>query len=154
MSISSRKYNWNLLAEAEGAYTQARAREVMTKLLNKYDNINVVYCENDNEAFGVIEAIEGAGLKVGSNIAAGQIMIVSFDGVSEQAIELAKEGKISCIAECNPMHGPRVRKIIESLEMGESPEKFEYVDESIYSSIDSVREIQLDEKTYPVTILK
>lgn len=154
LSISSRKYNWNLLAEAEGEYTQARAREVMTKLLNKYDNINVVYCENDNEAFGVIEAIEGAGLKVGSNIAAGQIMIVSFDGVSEQAIELAKEGKISCIAECNPMHGPRVRKIIESLEMGESPEKFEYVDESIYSSIDSVREIQLDEKTYPVTILK
>ena len=154
LSISARKYNWNLLAEAEGEYTQARAREVMTNLLNKYDNINVVYCENDNEAFGVIEAIESAGLKIGPDIAGGQIMIVSFDGVSEQAIELAKEGKISCIGECNPLHGPRVRKIIESLEKGVRPEKFEYVDESIYSSIDSIREIQVDEKAYPITILK
>lgn len=154
LSISARKYNWNLLAEAEGEYTQARAREVMTNLLNKYDNINVVYCENDNEAFGVIEAIESAGLKIGPDIADGQIMIVSFDGVSEQAIELAKEGKISCIGECNPLHGPRVREIIESLEKGVRPEKFEYVDESIYSSIDSIREIQVDEKDYPITILK
>ena len=27
----------------------------MESMLKQYDNINVVYCENDNEAFGAIE---------------------------------------------------------------------------------------------------
>lgn len=147
------KYGWNLLAEEEGEYTQARAREVMTSMLKKYDDINVVYCENDNEAFGAIEAIEAAGREVGPDIMNGQIMILSFDGVSEQAIEYAKEGKISCIGECNPLHGPRVQKIIESLENGEHPQKFEYVDENILSSIESIKNVSISDKSFPVTLL-
>lgn len=53
----------------------------MASLLKQYDNINVVYCENDNEAFGAIQAIEAAGKKVGYDIAKGEIMVISFDGV-------------------------------------------------------------------------
>ena len=30
----------------------------MESMLKQYDNINVVYCENDNEAFGAIDAID------------------------------------------------------------------------------------------------
>ena len=147
------KYGWNLLEEAEGEYTQARAREVMSAMLKKYNNINVVYCENDNEAFGVIEAIEAAGKIPGEKIERGQIMVLSFDGVSKQAINLAKEGKISCIGECNPLHGPRVKKIIESLERGEVPDKFEYVTESVFSKLDKIKTITVNNETYPVTIL-
>lgn len=148
------KYGWNLLEEAEGEYTQARAKEVMTSMLRKYDNINIVYCENDNEAFGAIEAIEGVGKKVGPNIKRGQILVVSFDGVSEQAIEMANSGKISCIGECNPLHGPRVEKIITMMENGEVPEKYEYVDESLYSSIDAIRSVSVDNTIYSINILK
>lgn len=148
-----RANGWNLLAEGEGEYTQARAREVMAKMLRRYDNINVVYCENDNEAFGAIEAIEDAGKRVGPNIERGQIMVLSFDGVSSQALEFAKNGKIACIGECNPLHGPRVRNIIERIEKGDSPDRYEYVDENIFSCIDGITSVTVKDTTYPVVYI-
>ena len=41
------------------------------------DDIDVVYCENDNEAFGAIDAIKAAGYEVGGE--EGQILVMSFD---------------------------------------------------------------------------
>lgn len=148
-----RSQGWNLLEEAEGEYTQARAREVMSSMLRKYDDINIVYCENDNEAFGAIDAIKAVGKHVGPNIQDGQILIVSFDGVSTQAIEMCRNGKISCIAECNPMQGPRVEKIIEGLEKGEQPNKYETVDEKLFTNIPVIKNVVSEGNLYPVTIL-
>lgn len=148
------EYGWNLLAEVPGEFTQAKGREVMEKFLVDYPELNIVYCENDNEALGAIEAIEAAGRVAGDDILNGEIMVVSFDGVSSTALELAKEGKITCIAECNPLHGPRILNIINTLEMGGKPEKLEYVPESIYSSDATVNSIVVDGKVYPVSLLK
>lgn len=145
---------WNLLAEVSGDYTQAKGREVMESFLKQYNNINVVYCENDNEALGAIEAIEAAGKTVGSDITGGEIMIISFDGVNESAINYVLEGKITCIAECNPLHGPRVQAIIEALEEGKTPDKFAYVDEEIFSANETVKELTIGDTVYPVTILQ
>ena len=69
-------YGWNLLAQQSGEFTQAKGQEVMESMLKQYDNINVVYCENDNEAFGAIDAIEAAGKTVGSDIANGEKMCI------------------------------------------------------------------------------
>lgn len=144
---------WDLLAEAPGDFTQAKAREVMTALLKEYDNINVVYCENDNEAFGAIEAIELGGGTVGSDIMNGEIMVISFDGVNEEALNYVKQDKITCIAECNPLHGPRVQAIIELLEAGGTPDKFSYVQGRFYSGNELIKQISVDGKNYEVTIL-
>lgn len=144
---------WNLLAEVPGEFTQAKGREVMEELLNRYDNINVVYCENDNEAFGAIEAIEAAGKVVGSDIQGGEIMVISFDGVNDEALNYVMQGKITCITECNPLHGPRVRAIIEALEEGEVPDKFFYVDGAMFSGEEAVTQIEVEGKKYDVTIL-
>ncbi|MBE5939237.1 MAG: LacI family transcriptional regulator [Lachnospiraceae bacterium] len=143
---------WDLIAEVPGDFTQAKAREQMSSLLEQYDNINVVYCENDNEAFGAIEAIEAAGKVVGNNITEGEIMIISFDGVNENAIEFVKNGKIACIAECNPLHGPRVQAIIELLEIGGSPDKLSYVEELFFSADRTVTQLSIDERNYGVVI--
>jgi simple sugar transport system substrate-binding protein len=150
LANAARDNGWDLRAEISGDFTENRGREVMAALLKRFDDINVVYCENDNMAIGAIDAIESAGKKVGSNIQKGEIMIVSFDGVNETALEYAREGKISCIAECNPMHGPRVDALIKALERGEQPDKFNYVDEKIYSSIPDVTAVTVDDKTYTV----
>lgn len=149
-----KKYGWNLMEEGDGEYTQARAREVMASMLRKYDNINIVYCENDNEAFGAIEAIEARGKRVGPNIKAGQIMIVSFDGVSEQALSFVRNSKIACIAECNPVQGPYIANIIRRLEKGEQPDKFEYVDGRVFSHVSKIGNVVAGDKLYPVTILE
>lgn len=145
-----RKNGWDLVAEVSGDFTQAKGNEVMRSLLRKYDNINVVYCENDNEAFGAIEAIEAAGKKVGSDIKNGEIMILSFDGVNSQAIDYLQNDKITLIAECNPILGPRVETVIELLEDGKTPDKFSYIDENIFCADNTVRVVTVDGKEYKV----
>ncbi|MCR4763800.1 MAG: ABC transporter substrate-binding protein [Lachnospiraceae bacterium] len=151
LANASRAYGWELLAEMSGEFTQTKGREVMSAMLGRFnDRINVVYCENDNEAIGAIEAIEAAGKRVGNDPARGDILVLSFDGVNEEARAYAREGKIACIGECNPLHGPRVRALIEMLERGETPDKFNYVDEKIYSSLSDVRTVMVDGVAYEV----
>ena len=148
------KYGWDLMASENGDFTEVRGREVMASFLNKYDNINVVYCENDNEAIGAISAIEASGRKVGPDIANGEIMVVSFDGINSDAMQYLKQGKISCIAECNPHHGPRVQALIEMLERGENPEKYNYVQETLFSSVSEIKTVTIGGNTYDVDIVK
>lgn len=144
---------WNLLSQVSGDFTQAKGREVMSELLEEYDNINVVYCENDNEALGAIIAIESIGKKVGSNISEGEIMVISFDGVNEKALENVLNDRITCIAECNPSHGPRVQAVINMLEKGKTPDKFYYVEEDVFCANDVVKTLTIDENEYIVTRL-
>ena len=150
LANAARENGWDLMAEVSGDFTETKGQEVMSALLKRFDNINLVYCENDNEAIGAITAIENSGKKVGSDIQNGEIMVVSFDGVNEKALEYAREGKISCIAECNPLHGPRVETLIKMLGNGETPQKFNYVDEKIYSSLEEVQSITVDGATYEI----
>ena len=151
LSQAVKEYGWDLLDEVSGDFTETKGREVMADLIQKYDNINIVYCENDNEAIGAIDALEAAGKVVGSDIANGQVMVVSFDGINIKALEYAKIGKISCIAECNPLHGPRVQAHIEAIEAGETPDKFNYVSETLFSSVSGITNIEVDGKTYTIT---
>ena len=148
-------YGWNLLAQQSGEFTQAKGQEVMESMLKQYDNINVVYCENDNEAFGAIDAIEAAGKTVGSDIANGEIMVMSFD-TTNAGLTDTLAGKIACDVECNPLHGPRVEELIKALEAGEEVEKLNYVDEEIFATDDTVDKVKavnsLDEEgEYDVT---
>ena len=148
-------YGWNLLAQQSGEFTQAKGQEVMESMLKQYDNINVVYCENDNEAFGAIDAIEAAGKTVGSDIANGEIMVMSFD-TTNAGLTDTLACKIACDVECNPLHGPRAEELIKALEAGEEVEKLNYVDEEIFATDDTVDKVKavnsLDEEgEYDVT---
>lgn len=152
LTDAANEYGWNLLAEVSGDFTQAKGREVMEGFLQQYEDINVVYCENDNEAFGAIEAIEAAGRTVGRDLRNGEIMVVSFDGVNEKAVQYVAEGKIICIAECNPLHGPRVQGIIETLEQGGIPKKFNYVDERFFSAYEGISTLSVEGTEYEITV--
>ena len=148
-------YGWNLLAQQSGEFTQAKGQEVMESMLKQYDNINVVYCENDNEAFGAIDAVEAAGKTAGSDIANGEIMVMSFD-TTNAGLTDTLAGKIACDVECNPLHGPRAEELIKALEAGEEVEKLNYVDEEIFATDDTVDKVKavnsLDEEgEYDVT---
>ena len=149
------KYGWDLLEQQSGEFTQAKGQEVMESMLKKYDNINVVYCENDNEAFGAIDAIEAAGKTVGTDIANGEILVISFDTTNAGLTDVLN-GKIACDVECNPLHGPRAEALIQALEAGEEVDKLNYVDEEIFAVDDTVTSVtavnSLDEEgEYAVT---
>ena len=151
------KYGWNLVAQQCGEFTQAKGQEVMESMLKQYDNINVVYCENDNEAFGAIDAIEAAGKTVGTDIANGEILVISFD-TTNAGLTDTLAGKIVCDVECNPLHGPRAEELIKALEAGEEVEKLNYVDEEIFAYDDTVASVTAtnsleEEGDYAVTVI-
>ena len=138
---------WNLLAQQTGEFTQAKGQEVMESMLKQYKDINVVYCENDNEAFGAIDAIEAAGKTVGPD---GDILVMSFD-TTKAGITDTQSGKIILNTQCNPLHGPRVEEIIKTLESGGTPEKKAYVEEGVFAHGDEVPSVTVDDQKYDVT---
>ena len=122
--------NWKMLEMQSGEFTQAKGQEVMESFLKSYDDIDVVICENDNEAFGAIDAIKAAGKTCGPD---GDIIVVSFDSV-KAAFESMIAGDLNATFECNPLHGPRVAEIIQKLEAGETVDKIQYVDEAYFDT--------------------
>lgn len=135
--------NWKIVAQQTGEFTQAKGQEVMESILKQNNDIDVVYCENDNEAFGVMDALDAAGKTYGKN---GDVIIISFDA-THAGLTDTLAGKINLDVECNPLHGPRVAKIIQQLEAGETPEKTAYVDEVSFDA-ETITQAIVDGRAY------
>lgn len=120
--------NYEILEHQNGEFTQAKGRELMEYFLEKYDNIDVVVAQNDNMAFGVIDALKAAGKDPGSEVA-----IVSFDAV-KAAFEAMIAGDMNVSIECNPLHGPRVAELVDKIMNGEEVEKIQYVEEGVFAA--------------------
>ena len=118
--------DWNLVFRGSGDFTQAKGQELVEGLLESGVSFNVIYSENDNMAYGAIDALKKAGLKPGEDVT-----IISFDA-SSTALHMILSGEISYDVECNPLHGPRVRAVIEQLRKGEIPPKYTYVEETAF----------------------
>ncbi len=132
---------WKLVARTSGEFTQAKGQEVMEEIIAQSIPFDVVYTENDNMAYGIINALKEAGLKPGVDVA-----VISFDA-NRTALQMTLTGEISLNVECNPLHGPRVRTIIEQLEKGFVPPKFTYVEETSFDSATITQEM-IDRREY------
>lgn len=143
-------YGWNILAQESGEYTEAKAYEVMSEMLKEYVDIQVVYCDNDNEAFGAIEAIEDAGRTVGGED--GDIQVVAFDA-TRSGLEYVMNEKILIDMECNPLQGPRVEELIKQLQLGQKPEKQTFMEEQIFTWDYNISRINVNGQEYPVETL-
>jgi simple sugar transport system substrate-binding protein len=120
---------WTLLAQQTADWSTDTAKEIMNSWIQQYgDTINCVYAENDNMADGAIQALQEAGKKVGKD---DGVAIISFDA-NRPYLQMTLEGLINCNVECNPLHGPKVKEIIDNLEKGIEPQKIEAVDESAF----------------------
>ena len=131
--------NWTMLERMDGDFTQAKGQEVMETLLEKYSDIDVVVCENDNMAFGAVDAIKEAGRTCGPD---GDIIIISFDAV-RAAFDAMINGDINAVFECNPLHGPKLREIIDDLAAGKTVDKIQYMEEAYFDTtmdLESIRE--------------
>lgn len=142
-------YGWKLLASETGEFVKAKAYEVMESMLKTYPDLNVVYCENDGEAEGVLQALEENGITPGTDIENGQVMVISFDATSE-GLQAVESGQIALDVECNPLQGDEIRGMIEKMERGASVPKLNYVDESMFSHDRSVQIVTANGHAFPV----
>jgi simple sugar transport system substrate-binding protein len=134
---------WQIVYSASGDFTQVKGKEVMEYVLKQHSGIDVLYCENDNMAFGAMEAMDEARKAYGIN---GGVTIISFDATHAGLMDTLA-GKISYNVECNPLHGPRVEAIIRQLEKGETPDKLAYVDEEAFDAATITQE-DIDARAY------
>ncbi len=143
--------NWKLVARDTGDFTTAKGKEVMNSMLKQCgDEIDVVYAENDNMAYGALEIMEQRGYKPGYDIDNGEILVISFDS-SRNGLQMVLDGDIAVNVECNPLYGPRLVEIIDALEAGKEVEKETFIDEEQFSGIGYIGTIQVDGKPYTVT---
>ena len=148
-----RNRRWNLLERKPAEFTTAKAKEVMADMLKLYgERIQVVYCENDNMAYGAIDSIERAGRNVGVNLERGDVLVISFDAV-RHAMELALKDDIAVVTECDPLYGPRLTQIIQQLNRGEVPEHEIYVKEAQFSAIWEPSQVMVNGIAHKVTKL-
>ena len=145
---AAEKNGWNILEQQTGEFTQAKSHEVMEEFLKKYDDIDMVYCENDSEALGAISAIEESGRKVGDD----GIQVISFDATKE-GLAAVQKGKIAVDVECNPEFGDKIEKIIRKLEYKRDVNKENYIGDRIYTRDKSIPIIAIEKARWNVTVV-
>lgn len=138
-----RNANWQIVAQEEGDFTRAKAYEVMGSILKETSDIDVVYCENDGEALGAIDAMEEAGLSCNAD---GGVIVISFDA-TKLGLTYCLEGKIALNVECNPLQGPYVAEIIQRLQRGETVEQVKHVEETAFDSF-TITKAMIDARGY------
>ena len=139
----ARHENWTIEAALKGEFTEAKGYEVVRDFLKTGTEFDLLYSENDNMTFGAMRALDEAGISYGRE---GKVKIISFDAV-RKALQYCLEGKINLCVECNPLHGPRVDRLIKSCEAGETIPKSSYVEE-ISFTCETITQQMIDEREY------
>ena len=123
--------NINIIKSKSAAYTFDEGKAVMESYLNELnerdEEINLVYCHNDDMALGAIEAIEEFGLKPGEDI-----KVISIDGI-KKAIIAIRDGKLNCSVECNPLIGPQIMKVAIDIVNGKDIPMMIITEETVFS---------------------
>ncbi len=131
--------NWRLLAQESGDFTESGGRQVMEEYLKKYSDIDVVLCQNDNEAAGACMALDEAGISYGKdrkNEKDGDVVVISFDA-SEAGLKAVLEGKIHADFACSSYAPFYVAEAVRRLEAGNTLlEKEYYLPEECFTCVE------------------
>ena len=119
---------WTILDSQSGDFTQTGGQEVMESFIKSYSDFNVVVCQNDNEAYGAMDAMDAAGITYGVD---GDVIIISFDATHD-GLQYTLDGKIHCNVECNPIQAQYVADLIQQMEAGEDFATYTLVEDSAF----------------------
>ncbi len=132
---------WTILDKQTGDFTEEGGQQVMESYCKSYaGKFNVVVCENDNEAFGAMTAMDNAGVKYGPG---NDVILISYDACTAGLKEV-QAGKITADFECNPLAAPTVEGVIQTLQSGGTPEKQILVPDNWYALPDQIVDFSVD----------
>ncbi|MDO4343381.1 MAG: ABC transporter substrate-binding protein [Eubacteriales bacterium] len=120
---------WEMLDSQSGDFTQDGGQSVMESFIKSYEGqFNVVICQNDNEAYGAMDAMDAAGITYGVD---GDVILISYDATHD-GLQYTLDGKINCNVECNPIQAETVKGVIEKMEAGEEYEATTLVEDQAF----------------------
>ena len=128
-AVAAEHPEWKILDSQSGDFTQTGGQEVMESFIKSYNGqFNVVVCQNDNEAYGAMDAMDAAGITYGIG---GDVIIISYDATHD-GLKYTLEGKIHCNVECNPIQAAYVDEIIKQMEAGEEFATYTLVEDQAF----------------------
>ena len=126
--VAANHPEWEIIDSQSGDVTQTGGQEVMESFIKSYSDFNVLYCHNDNEAYGAMDAMDAAGITYGIG---GDVIIISFDATHD-GLQYTLDGKIHCNVECNPIQAQYVADLIQKMEAGEEFATYTLVEDSAF----------------------
>jgi len=123
---------FEIIYSESGDFLRSKGYELMCRILEKFQEIDVIYSHNDSMTLGAIDAMKEREIKPGIDI-----VIISIDA-EQAAIDALKRGEINCVVECNPNQGPEVMRLAKYLARKESIPRFIYMDEEVFTEWDNL----------------
>lgn len=129
---------WTILDSQDGNFTQDGGQQVMESYCKSYEGqFNVVVCQNDNEAFGAMDAMKAAGVEYGVD---KDVILISFDAC-KAGLEYVQSGDINADFMCYPLQGTYCADIVQALKKGETVAKQTFMNEPWYVAEDILSSI-------------
>ncbi|MCL2129543.1 MAG: ABC transporter substrate-binding protein [Treponema sp.] len=132
---ASNSPKFEIILSESGDFLRSKGYELMDSILDKYENIDVIYSHNDSMTLGVITAMKERGIKPGVDI-----IIVTIDA-EQAAIDALERGEVNCVVECNPKQGPEILKLATLLANGETIPRITYMQEEVFKEGDDISSI-------------
>lgn len=127
--VAASHSEWTILDSQSGDFTQSGGQEVMESFIKSYEGqFNVVVCQNDNEAYGAMDAMDAAGITYGVD---GDVVLISYDATHD-GLQYTLDGKINCNVECNPIQAAVVAEVIQAMHAGEAYEAVTLVNDEAF----------------------
>lgn len=116
-------------------WSTEEAKSVFETVLKSNNNdVDVVFAQNDEMGLGAVQAVEEAGLVPGEDV-----KIATIDG-TKNALQALADGKLSFVAEYNPLFGETALDVVEKTLKGESVDSYIIVPSETFDSPEAAQE--------------
>jgi simple sugar transport system substrate-binding protein len=143
--VNERNDGWNSVMDSHSEFSKVGAqtanwsaeegKSVMETVLKANDNdIQLVFAQNDEMGLGAAQAVEEAGLVPGEDV-----KIATIDG-TKGAMEALAAGRLSFVAEYNPLFGDTALDVVHKTLEGQSVESYIIVPSGTFDSPEAAQE--------------
>lgn len=123
-------------------WSTEEAKSVFETVLKSNNNdVQLVFAQNDEMGLGAVQAVEEAGL-----VPSEDVKIATIDG-TKNALQALADGKLSFVAEYNPLFGETALEVVEKTLKGEEVDPYIIVESATFDSSEAAAEV-LPERTF------
>jgi galactofuranose transport system substrate-binding protein len=143
--VNERNDGWDAVMESKPEFVKVgaqtanwsaeEAKSVFETVLRANNNdIQLVFAQNDEMGLGAVLAVEEAGLTPGVDV-----KIATIDG-TKNALEALADGKLTFVAEYNPLFGETLLDVVDKALNGQSVESYIIVPSLTFDSPEAAQE--------------
>ena len=108
--------NWTIVEQQTATWNAETAEQIVQSVIDRGDDFNVIYAENDDMAKGAVAALDKANISHGVG---KDVIVMGFD-CNKWALEELLAGNWNYDGQCNPFQASYIDDIIQKLEAGET----------------------------------